>query len=324
MSKKKSSKAKVVGITIIIILLLIAAVAAAYYKGWFNLAKPTSKDIIAGKVNDKQITQKELDKQYELFFVLVQYPDTYREQITKKIYLNQIIIEEIILSEAEKEGIITSQVSSQDFKAALDNYLAMNNLKIEALVQNLVGKNLTTDNLQDYFKKQITISNFLNKTLISQLQVSDDEIKNAYDANNESFTAQEGQIRARHILVATEKEAEDIIKQLDDEADFAEIAKEKSIDTASGAKGGELGFFSKDMMVEEFANASFKLKVNEISEPVKSQFGWHIIERESNTIPFGEIKDAIKLQLMQEKQKAALQTYIEQLKAKAKIEVLIE
>jgi parvulin-like peptidyl-prolyl isomerase len=73
-------------------------------------------------------------------------------------------------------------------------------------------------------------------------------------------------------------------------------------------------------MVGEFANASFALKVGEISKPVQTQFGWHIIERDSNTVQFEEIHDLISLQLTQEKQKAALQTYLEQLKSKATIE----
>lgn len=324
MAKKKASKYKIMIVTGVIVLLVIAAVVGAYYKGWLDFMKFGAKDQTAAKVNGVKITQNELDKQYELFFTLIQYPESYKEQITKKVYLNQMVVEELILEEAEKVGISPVLVTTQEFKAALDNYLAMNNMDIESLVKNIVGKNLTIDDLQDYFKDQIAISDFLNETMLATLEVSDEDIENYYQGNIDSFTAQEGQIRARHILVETEAEAKDILQRLKGGADFATLAKEKSLDTASGARGGELGFFSKDMMVAEFANASFKLKVEQISNPVKTEFGWHVIQRQSDKMTLEEIQDALKLQLTQEKQRAALQTYVEQLKAKAKIEIMIK
>jgi peptidyl-prolyl cis-trans isomerase D len=88
----------------------------------------------------------------------------------------------------------------------------------------------------------------------------------------------EEQVWARHILVETEKEAKDIYKRLKEGADFAELAKTSSKDTGSGVNGGDLGWFGKGQMVPEFEEAAFKLKVGEISEPVKSQFGYHIIQ----------------------------------------------
>jgi parvulin-like peptidyl-prolyl isomerase len=322
MAKKKSSKGKTISVIVIAVLIVVAAVIGAYYKGLINFNGITEK--VAAEVNGEKITYQELDKQYELFFTLVGYPDEYREQITKELYLNQIVVEELILQEAENTGISPMLVSNQEFKAALDNYLFMSGMTTEELVGKLVAKNLTIEDLQDYFKKQIAINDFLNETLLNKIEMSDEEVKQFYDGNIDTFKAQEGQIRARHILVETEAEAKDIIQRLKGGADFDALAKEKSLDTASGANGGELGFFTKDMMVEEFANASFKLKVNEISVPVMTQFGWHVIQRQSNTVTFEEIEDTLNLQLVQEKQRAALQTYIEQLKANAEIETLLK
>lgn len=86
------------------------------------------------------------------------------------------------------------------------------------------------------------------------------------------------QVWARHILVESEEEAKKIYQELKDGADFAELAKEKSKDTGSGAGGGDLGWFGKGQMVAEFEEAAFKLKIGEVSQPVKSQFGYHIIQ----------------------------------------------
>ena len=87
-----------------------------------------------------------------------------------------------------------------------------------------------------------------------------------------------GEIKASHILVKTKEEAEKIIKDLEGGGDFAKIAKEKS-ECPSKQNGGDLGYFGKGMMVPEFEKAAFALKVGEISKPVQTQFGWHVIKR---------------------------------------------
>ena len=89
------------------------------------------------------------------------------------------------------------------------------------------------------------------------------------------------EMKARHILVATEAEAKTIAEQLKKGGDFAKIAKEKSTDKSSAENGGDLGFFTADQVVEPFAKAAFALKDGETSAPVQSQFGWHIIQAQS-------------------------------------------
>ena len=113
-------------------------------------------------------------------------------------------------------------------------------------------------------------------------KVSEDAVKKAYDAYVKAFQPQD-QVRAAHILVKTEAEAKDIKKQLDGGAVFADLAKAKSTDTGSGGQGGELGFFTKDQMVKPFADAAFAMSVGQISDPVQSQYGWHIIKVEEKT-----------------------------------------
>jgi peptidyl-prolyl cis-trans isomerase C len=130
----------------------------------------------------------------------------------------------------------------------------------------------------------------------------------------------EQEIHARHILVATEAEAKEIAERLKKGEDFAVLAKEKSKD--QGAEGGDLGFFTRGQMLKPFEDAAFKLEVGAISEPVQTQFGWHIIkveEKRDQPLPtFDQVKDAIIAQLVQQK----AQQVVTGLRNAAEIEVL--
>lgn len=126
-------------------------------------------------------------------------------------------------------------------------------------------------------KKQVVIQEYL-KSMMDDL-IPEKDIKKQYETLKEKFVGKE-EVKASHILVESEDEAKAIAKQLKDGADFAELAKEKSIDKASGAKGGDLGYFTKERMVPAFADAAFKADEGEVTDPVKSDFGWHIIKVE--------------------------------------------
>lgn len=130
------------------------------------------------------------------------------------------------------------------------------------------------------------------------VDVTDEEIE-------AQFAKENVEVEASHILVETEEEAQDIIKELNDGADFAELAKEKSTDTGSGEKGGELGFFSAGAMAPEFEEYAFKEDVvGKISEPVQSQFGFHVIkvtDRKEKDLKLEDEKDRIREELAAEK-----------------------
>ena len=116
------------------------------------------------------------------------------------------------------------------------------------------------------------------------------------------------EVHARHILVTTEDDAKAIKAQLDAGADFATLAKEKSIEPGAAQSGGDLGYFTQDKMVKAFADAAFKLQVNQISDPVQTQFGWHIIEvldrREAPKPTLQQLTPQIGQQLYVEKYRA--------------------
>jgi peptidyl-prolyl cis-trans isomerase C len=149
---------------------------------------------------------------------------------------------------------------------------------------------------------------------------TEEEMRKVYDDAVKPMS-QEEEVRARHILVETEDEAKAILEQLKAGADFATIAKEKSKDPG-GADGGDLGFFAKGQMVPEFSEVAFKMYEGQLSNPVKTQFGWHIIkleEKRKRPVPeFEKVKDQIEAFVG----RRAQSEYIAQLREAAKIERL--
>lgn len=167
-------------------------------------------------------------------------------------------------------------------------------------------------------ESQIVADAYVHKMV--QPKLTDSAVKSRYDELVKKFKP-EDEVRARHILVPTEAEADDILKQLKDGADFAKLATEKSKDTGSAKQGGDLGYFTKAVMVKPFADAVFAMKTGELSEkPVKTDFGYHIIKvedrRKSSPPPMAEVKEQIMNQLGQE----LASKMIKDIQDKAKIE----
>ena len=150
--------------------------------------------------------------------------------------------------------------------------------------------------------------------------ITDDEIKKAYDAETAKVTQTE-RVRARHILVATEKEANDIEAKLQGGAKFEDLAKQYSLD-GSKDYGGDLGYFTAPEMVAEFSKATFALKQGEVSKPVKTEYGWHIIRLDDRKMgaaqPFDQVKSAIRNVLVRNK----VQAMLAGLQGTAKVEIL--
>ena len=126
--------------------------------------------------------------------------------------------------------------------------------------------------------------------------VTDAAMRKVYEDATKQMTGEQ-EVRARHILVETEDDAKAVLTELRKGTDFAELARLKSKDPGA-SEGGDLGYFTKDQMVPEFADAAFKLEKGQLSEPVKSAFGWHVIraedKRERPVPPFDQVKDQIE------------------------------
>ncbi len=146
-------------------------------------------------------------------------------------------------------------------------------------------------------------------------------IKKLYDDTVKGLPPEQ-EVRARHILLASEDEAKAVVERIRKGEDFAKLAAELSKDPGSGQTGGDLGFFTKERMVTEFSEAAFKLDVGALSAPVKSQFGWHVIKvDEKRQKPFPPL-DEVKDQIAQYLERKAQQDVVLALRAKAKIERL--
>lgn len=178
------------------------------------------------------------------------------------------------------------------------------------------------DKLQE-LKKRLIVETFLKKKVETDAQVSDADLKKFYDQNIEKFKTGD-QIRASHILVKTEQEAKDIQAQIKAGAKFEDLAKKYSVDSSS-AKGGDLGWFGKGSMVPAFEKAALALKEGQVSDIVKSDFGYHIIKltgkRTAGTRPFDEVKAQIKAAIMPSKQQEIFLKIKDELKKSAKITV---
>ena len=175
----------------------------------------------------------------------------------------------------------------------------------------------------DDFKKRLAFTR--NRLLMDSLLASegkaattDEAMKKVYEEASKQISGEQ-EVRARHILVETEDEAKAIEEELKKGADFAELAKKKSKDPGA-SDGGDLGFFTKEQMVPEFSAAAFALEPGKISDPVKSQFGWHVIkvEEKRNRKPpdFDQVKGQIETYVTRKAQAE----YVGKLREAAKVE----
>lgn len=201
-------------------------------------------------------------------------------------------------------------------------------IKKELLYQEALKKGLDKDaeylkRVED-FKKITLIGKLLEKEMESKAKVSDQEVKDYYEKHKGDLSSV-SQIRASHILLKTEEEARKILERLRKGEDFAKIAKKSSIDLGSAKNGGDLGFFSAGQMVPEFEAAAVKLKPGEVSGPVKTKFGYHIIrvtdKKLGKPVEFEKVKNYISQSLSAEKQKGVFDSYMEELKKKYTVEI---
>lgn len=243
---------------------------------------------VLAEVNNGSITTGDFDRELKnLPEYLKAMADTPQG---RKEMLDTMIIRELILQQAAKDGLD---------KGA----------EIEEKLQDL--------------KKRLIVESFLKKKVEAESKVSDEDLKKFYEQNKDKFKSGE-QIKASHILVKTEKEAKDILAKLKSGGNFEELAKKNSVDS-SAAKGGDLGWFGKGSMVPAFEKAVLALKEGQISDVVKSDFGFHIIKltgkRPAGIRPFEEVKEQIKGAIMPTKQQEVFQKIKDELKKTAKITI---
>ncbi|MGB4439725.1 MAG: peptidylprolyl isomerase [Sedimentibacter sp.] len=241
---------------------------------------------VIATVNDKAITQTQYDESLAVYKKMVEsqygegsWDTEISEGNTMGSYyedalLDNMILEIIMVEAAEKDGIT---LSDEDINAELEKFKV--NFKTDDEYTQFLEKNgMTEEYLKEALRKESIINQYL-AVKIENLQPTDDELETIF---NDLKTNQK--VKARHILVATEEEAKAAIERLNNGEKFEDLAKELSIDTASGANGGDLDYFAYTDMVQPFSEKAFAMEIGEVSEPVQSEYGYHIIEVTDKTV----------------------------------------
>ena len=209
------------------------------------------------------------------------------------------------------------ELTPEQRQAVIDDLVSLELLRQDAVKKNLDKDQTIVAIIENVKRGELAQAN-VNQIKEKQ-QLSEEELKNRYDQYVKENALD---FNASHILVKTEQEAKNVIKEIDGGADFAETAKKHSVGP-TGVKGGELGWFGPNQMVAEFTAAVKKLAVGAYTkEPVKTKFGWHVIilkeTRPANVVPY----DQMKKQLQMKADTEIIQNAIADLKKDAKIEII--
>ena len=254
-------------------------------------------------------------------------------EVRKKI-LNDMVSEEIIYQLAKK-------IDMPDLNKKVEEFMTKHNDRLkadDAYRKRFEADKLSEKELRDLVRRKIIEDNYLQKEVLSKINVTEAEIKGFYDKNPKFFTVPD-QIRASHILIKVDPKATDaqkkaarakvegLLKQAKSGADFGKLAKENS-ECPSKENNGDLGFFPKGQMVKQFEDAAWMMKAGEISGIVETQFGYHIIKvtetKASAVVPYSEVRARIEQSIKQQKIREGINALVESARKKAKIEIYLK
>lgn len=279
-----------------IVLAVVATLVVAGLGGYFvgsSTQRPGADSDVVATVNGDQITRMEVHEK------LMEYYGT--------VTVDDMILTRLVEQEAAKAGVTVTDAELESeveaFKAASGGDLLF------SLTLQQYG--MTEAQFRDFLRRNMNATRVLRQ----ELEPDDATLREYFDAMQGSDETR--RIKARHILVDTGEKANDIRAQLDAGADFAQLAQAESADTVSGARGGDLGLIARGDTVPEFEAAAFALGDGEISEPVQSQFGWHIIQ--VNALDFEQEKETIREQYLSEKVNERMSGWLSELRQNAQI-----
>jgi peptidyl-prolyl cis-trans isomerase C len=271
-----------------IVTLSMMALCGCTSKSGEPAKKGATKGQVLVEVNGSAITTEDYKKEVEILPPYLK-PMTETPEGRKEM-IDSMVIRELVMQEARKSGLDKSQE--------------------------------VVDRLED-LKKRVVIEAYWKQKVEEQAKISDADLQKFYDENKEKFRVGD-QVKASHILLKTEKEAQDVLTQLKAGGTFEVLARKYSVDPA-GSKGGDLGWFGKGSMIPEFEKVAFSMKEGETSGIVKTKFGYHIIKltgkRAAGLLPLAEVKDQIKAAILPEKQQDIFKKMREDLKKTAKISI---
>lgn len=248
----------------------------------------------------------------------------------KSNILETLIDRELLYQESEKEGI---KVKEGDINKQIEG-LKKQFPEKGAFEKALKSVDLTEDELRDQIKQQLAVRELIDKKIAPKIKIGDKEVKAFYDTHPDIFKRPE-EVRASHILIKVDSQApkkdvavakkkiEAAQKRLKNGEDFAKVAKDVS-EGPSAKRGGDLGYFRRGQMVKPFEDAAFAMKTGQVSDIVRTRFGFHIIKvtdkKPESMVTFAKVSDKIKAYLKQKKVRENVQAMIKNLKQYAKIE----
>ena len=296
-------------------------------------------------VGDEKITKADMDEEMKATIdqLKQQYGDDYanNEKIKDQLkqmkvqYLNAMVNEKLMLKNAESVGVTPTDDELNEYADKQIEQLKQAYPDDAQLQQVLEANGFTEDSYKDYAKKQYKLQK-VQEAITADVEVTDDDAKAYYDENKDSQYTVGAGANAAHILIAEKgsdgnidfdaslAKANEVKAKLDAGADFAQLASEYGTDGTKD-KGGDLGFvaYNQANYDQDFLAGFKQLSEGQISDPIKSQFGYHIIKatgiKDEVVTPFDDVKEQIKSQLLQQKQSEAFNTKISEWKDASKV-----
>lgn len=290
---------------------------------------------VAVTVNGEDITEGDIMKMLEPQLkkmaerapanVLQQYKAQLRARVLENIILDKLMAVKI------KESDMA--VTEDEITERLDQMVATQGITMDDVKQMAEAAGQSLDTIKDNIKKGIAYQKMMEVRYADELNVSPEDVQNYYNENKKNFEVPE-QVQASHILIKFNptdsnevkaealKKTQGLLEKIKNGADFATVAKENST-CPSSEKGGDLGLFGRGQMVPAFEETAFAMQTGEVSDVVKTRFGYHIIKvtdkTEASAKSLDEVKEDISAMLKQQKQKDVAIKYIEEIKSEATI-----
>lgn len=305
------------------------------------VARAEMVDRVAAVVNRDVIALSEVEKRAAPELAKlggVRDPQKRAEERTRliKSALDALIGEKLMEEQIRELGLA---VTDSEVDAAVADVKRQNNVADDAQFEQLLsGEGFTIATYKQFLRNQMSRMKLVQLKVTPKVKVSEEDLKAAYTQYTKMESG-DAEVHARHILVqvdakATPEQVEAARKKalaLAEEArkpgvDFAELAKKKS-EGPSAADGGDLGFFRRGVMVPAFEKVAFTLKEGEVSEPVRTQFGWHVLKVEErravDVAPFEQVKNDLESRLKMQKTEKYVEQYVQELRQKASVDVKI-
>jgi peptidyl-prolyl cis-trans isomerase C len=296
---------------------------------------PAQLPEVVARVNGETVTKAEFDRAVEAVESRAggPVPPEQRDQVMRGV-LDQLIGYKVLLQETRARKVV---IPDGEVDARI-NQIRGQFPDEAAFTKMLAARNLTLDQVKSDARHDMEISKLIDEEIAAKVAVTPEQVNDFYAKNPDQFK-QGDSVRASHILISVPKgadaaaktqartKAEDVLKDVKAGQDFAALAKQHSADPGSAANGGDLGFFQQGQMVGPFNDAAFSLPPGSTSDLVETDFGFHIIrvveKKAGRTIPLEEVKPQVEKYLQQVNRQEQTEAFVNTLKAKGKIEVLI-